>query len=84
MSEQLLTKILEKLEQMDNRLINVEQSQAKMENELTDKVRALFDAREVQFDANDRIVESLSRIESKLDRMTFKVATHDSVIQRVK
>lgn len=51
----------------------IRQSQVRMENELTEKVRALFDAREVQNDANERIITTLSRIENKLDNQLWEV-----------
>ncbi len=38
-----------------------------MENELTEKISALFDAREVHNDVNERIIISLDRIEAKID-----------------
>ena len=38
-----------------------------MENEVIDKVRALFDARETQNDINERITSALERIEAKVD-----------------
>ncbi|TCL74186.1 hypothetical protein EDC14_1004124 [Hydrogenispora ethanolica] len=56
----------------------------RIENDLGEKVRALFDAREVQLDVNDRIIESLSRIESKIDRLSLKVSSHDVLLKSVK
>jgi len=46
----------------------------RMENELTEKVRALFDAREVQNDINERIISALGRIEAKLDVLQMETA----------
>ncbi len=43
----------------------VETAVVRIENDLGEKIRALFDARKVQLDANNRIIESLSRIEAK-------------------
>lgn len=65
-------------------LEKVSQAVIRIENQHGDKLAGLYDAREVQFDVNERILDSLARIENKLDRVTLKVATHDSVIQRVK
>lgn len=45
---------------------DIRQSQVRMENELTEKIRALFDAREVQNDANERVITTLTRIENQL------------------
>lgn len=38
----------------------------KVENEIADKIRGLFDAREVQTNINERIINSLDGIEAKL------------------
>lgn len=43
----------------------VETAVVRIENDLGEKIRALFNARKVQLDANNRIIESLSRIEAK-------------------
>ncbi len=45
-----------------------------MENELTEKISALFDAREVQNDVNERIITSLDRIEAKIDILQLETA----------
>ena len=50
------------------------QSQVRMETELTEKVRALFDAREVQNDVNERIISALERIEAKVDVLQLETA----------
>ncbi len=52
----------------------IRQSQVRMENELTEKVSALFDAREVQNDVNERIVTALERIEAKVDVLQLETA----------
>ena len=46
-----------------------------MENELTEKVQALFDAREVQNDINERALNALERIEAKIDVLQLEAAT---------
>lgn len=56
------------------------QSQARMEHNLTDKVRALFDAREIQNEVNSKIL-------TQLDRIELKIQSHDvqiSVLDRTK
>lgn len=50
-------------------------SVATMENELTEKVQALFDAREVQNDINERALNALERIEAKIDVLQLEAAT---------
>ncbi len=57
---------------------------ARMENDMGAKVSALFDAREVQMDVNERVCSSLQRIESKLDRISLRVASHDAAIKLAK
>lgn len=74
----------EELVNTNQMLEKVSQAVVRIENQHGDKLAGLYDAREVQFDVNERILDSLVRIENKLDRVTLKVATHDSVIQRVK
>lgn len=80
--------VTEELRQ-DNQAIRKELSQlsqavTRIENTHGEKLSALFDAREVQMDVNERIVDSLGRIENKLDRMSLKVSSHDAILQRVK
>ena len=89
--EELLKKILEGQNKLVERLDNLEkgqteikQSLAKIEQEQGAKISALFDAREVQFDVNERISNSLFRIENKLDRLVFKVDYHDIQLKQVK
>ena len=52
----------------------IDASQVRMENELTEKVRSLFDAREVQNDVNERIVSTLERVEAKVDVLQLETA----------
>lgn len=62
----------------------VQQSLVRIENDHGEKISALYDAREVQMDVNERILESLSRIESKLDKISLKVDAHESALKRAK
>ncbi len=75
-----------RLDSMDTRLGNLEkgqielqQSQVRMEGELTEKVRVLLDAREVQNDINTRIMETLGRIEAKVEVLQLETASIRSV-----
>lgn len=52
----------------------------RMENEVIDKVRGLFDAREVQNNVNENVQYTLSRIEGKLDVLQMETAS----VRRVK
>lgn len=48
--------------------------ESRMETEVIDKVRALFDAREVQNDINERMISTLNRIEAKIDVLQMETA----------
>lgn len=54
-------------------MTEVKQSLTKIENEHGDKISALYDAREVLLDQNERIAASQVRVESKLDRLVLRV-----------
>ena len=51
----------------------IRQSLARIENDYGDKLESLYDAREVSLDQNERISQSLLRIESKLEKMSLKI-----------
>lgn len=54
--------------------------ETRMENEVIEKVRGLYEFREVQTDVNERILATLDRIEAKIE-------THDiqiSILDRTK
>lgn len=67
----------ELLESIHKKIINIENDQGS-------KLSALFDAREVQTDVNERILETLNRIEGKVDKISIKVATHDSKLKNIR
>lgn len=48
------------------------------ENDHGVKLAALYDARELQDDVNERILETLNRVEGKIDKISLKVSIHDS------
>ncbi|HEX3047279.1 MAG TPA: hypothetical protein VHY08_21170 [Bacillota bacterium] len=70
--------------EIKNRLEKVEAAVIRIENDHGDKLQALFDAREVQIDVNERISDALNRIEGKVDRLTLKVSAHDAVLKEAK
>lgn len=82
--EELLKQLLEGQKQIIERLERVEHSQLRMEQDHGNKLSALFDAREVQFDVNERICDTLNRIEGKMDRLTLKVSSHDTKLRQAK
>lgn len=64
---ELLELLLQKVTGMDERIVRVEQSQIRMESELTDKVRALYDAREVQNGVNAKIFATLENLQQQIN-----------------
>jgi len=89
--EELLKQILESQKESKQDIIEMKQSLTRIEQEQGRKISALYDAREIQFDVNERMTETLlridekiNRIENKLDRLSFKVATHDTFLKQVK
>ena len=80
---ELLELLLQKVTSMEQSMAT-KQDLTNMENDQGQKLSALFDAREVQFDVNDRICDTLNRIEGKMDRLTLKVSSHDTRLKQVK
>lgn len=72
------------LARLERGLDQTHQALIRMENEQGEKIRALFDAREVQIDVNERILDTLNRMEGKIDRVSLKVSAHEALLQRVK
>ena len=66
-----------RLDKLETRLDRVE---TRLENEVIDKIRVLFDAREVQNDVNMKILNTLSRLEAKVDFLQLETAS----IKRIK
>ncbi len=81
---ELLELLLQKVTGMESEVKDIKASQVRMENTMTDMFGGLYDAREVQFDVNERICDSLNRIEGKLDRISLKVSSHDTLLRQVK
>ena len=69
---------------LNSRMERVESSLVRIENDHGEKLRALFDAREVQLDVNERIFDTLNRLEGKIDRLGLKVSAQDALLKRVK
>lgn len=60
--------------------IELRQSQVRMESEFNEKIRALFDFRQVQLNHNECVTNALARIEAKVDVLQMETAN----IRRVK
>ncbi len=58
-------------------IAKISESVAKIENIHGDKISALFDAREVQNDANTQIIQQLDRIESKIQSHDVQISVLD-------
>jgi len=48
--------------------------ETKIENDVIDKVRALYDNREIQAEINDKLLNTLNRIETKIDVLQMETA----------
>lgn len=53
---------------------DLRQNQARIESDFGAKITALFDAREVQQEVNQRIFSSLDRLEAKVDVLQMETA----------
>jgi hypothetical protein len=76
--QELVIKQLQTLtegQQMLSEKVNIiDLNQIRMENELTEKIRGLYDFREVQNDVNERIISTLERLEAKIDVLQLETA----------
>lgn len=63
------TEMTTQLKELNSRVTSIETT---MENELNDRIRALYDARQVQNDVNERVLGSLERIEQKVDTLQLE------------
>jgi len=74
----LLSKILENQTETNSQLnvltSRVQKIEMKVENDLGYKIKALFDAREVQNEKNETIINTLERIETKIETLPMETA----------
>ena len=59
---------------MQGNISELRQIVVRMENNLTTKITALFDAREAQQEVNERIITSLEKLEKKVDFLEMETA----------
>ncbi len=71
---ELLELLVQKVTGIEKEVQEVKSTQLRMEQDHGDKIRALFDAREVQSDVNERIVSTLDRMEAKIDVLQLESA----------
>ena len=79
---QEITEIKSNQQHFSEKLAQNSQAIARIEHNHGEKLNALFDAREIQLEVNDRILNTLSRIEEKLDHLSSKVAHHDLLLKK--
>lgn len=74
----LLGKILENQTETNSQLkeltSRVQKIETNVENDIGYKIKALFDAREVQNGKNDTITNALERIETKIETLQMETA----------
>ena len=82
---QQFSKVLEKLDSTDSRLKAVERGQlrleTRLENEVIDKIRALFDDRSMGQDYFASIKDSLTRIEDRVEFLGRRNIDTDSKLR---
>ncbi|MBS3975202.1 MAG: hypothetical protein KGZ75_00480 [Syntrophomonadaceae bacterium] len=66
-----------RLEKVETRLENVEKAQlrfeVKLENEVIDKIRGLYEFQRVQENVNNQVLAALARIENKLESHDIQI-----------
>jgi len=67
----------EKQNRMQTDLQDIKARQIRMEQDHGTKLSALFDFRETQMNVNDRIFDTLSRMEGKIDQLSLIVTSHE-------
>ncbi|BAE83836.1 hypothetical protein [Desulfitobacterium hafniense] len=76
--KELLVKILENQTETNSQLkeltSRVQIIETKVENDLAYKIKALFDAREMQNDKSNTMIEALERIETKIEILQMETA----------
>ena len=73
-----------KVEILTERVTLVEQSQVRMENVMTTNFAALYDAREMQAEFNERIEAKVDILNSKIDTIALQVNHHEHRFNRLK
>lgn len=81
---QTLTQMQTNLNQIQTDVQDIKSRQVRMEQDHGTKLQALFDAREAQLDVNERIFNTLSRIEGKVDQLSLTVTSHEVVLKQIK
>lgn len=73
----LMEKMYKELTDIKNQMATKEditKIETKIENDIIEKVRALYDNREIQAEINDKFLNTLNRIETKIDVLQMETA----------
>lgn len=73
-----------KVEGLTERVTLVEQAQVRMENVMNTNFAALYDAREMQNEFNERIEAKVDILNSKIDTIALQVNHHEHRFNRLK
>lgn len=66
-----------RLDTVEESMAKLSQSQARMENQLTEHIRGLWDFQAVQTDVNNRVLAALERIENKIEKHDIQIQVLD-------
>ena len=66
-----------RLDTLEESVAKLSQSQARMENQLTEHIRGLWDFQSVQTDVNNRVLAALERIENKIEKHDIQIQALD-------
>ncbi|PKM85992.1 MAG: hypothetical protein CVU87_13475 [Firmicutes bacterium HGW-Firmicutes-12] len=73
----LMEKMYKEVNDIKNKMASKEdiaKIETKIETNVIDKVRALYDNRELQSEINDKLLSTLNRIEDKIDTLQMETA----------
>ncbi|MDF2564521.1 MAG: hypothetical protein K0Q53_916 [Massilibacillus sp.] len=73
-----------KVDNLAERVTLVEQSQVRMEQVMTTNFAALYDAREMQAEFNERIEAKVDILNNKIDTISLQVNQHEQRFNRLK
>ncbi|ACV64392.1 hypothetical protein Dtox_3683 [Desulfofarcimen acetoxidans DSM 771] len=80
-NEQFQELVINHLKALTNEVKEIKSNQHKLElhieTEVTDKIRSLYEFREVQANVNERILAALDRIESKVETHDIQISILD-------
>ncbi|WP_075757316.1 hypothetical protein [Sporomusa sphaeroides] len=84
MVEELLKQMLAEIKELKAGQARIEAATTRIEYNHGTMLKALIDAREVQQDVNDMIIEKLNTIAMKVDTQDLLIRKHDRELDRLK